>query len=85
VWYRPDGKEIPYTGKPDGDNILGTRWMNLRPTGETPRLKGYGIHGTWDNNSIGKAESAGCIRMRNEDVEELFMLVPENTPVVITD
>ena len=37
--------------------------------------KGYGIHGTNMPNSIGKAASHGCIRMRNHDVEELFELV----------
>jgi lipoprotein-anchoring transpeptidase ErfK/SrfK len=48
-------------------------------------VKGYGIHGTWDKDSIGKAESAGCIRLRNEDVEELFLLVPVGTPVRIEE
>ena len=37
--------------------------------------KGYGIHGTNRPTSIGKAASHGCIRMRNQDVEELFDLV----------
>jgi len=37
--------------------------------------KGYGIHGTNRPKSIGKAASHGCIRMRNQDVEELFTLV----------
>jgi hypothetical protein len=37
--------------------------------------KGYGIHGTNRPTSIGKAASHGCIRMRNQDVEELFELV----------
>jgi lipoprotein-anchoring transpeptidase ErfK/SrfK len=82
VWWRPDGKEIPYG---DPQNILGTRWMTLRATGETPDVKGYGIHGTWDESSIGKAESAGCVRMKNGDVEELFALVPVGTTVTITD
>lgn len=82
VWWRPDGKEVPY-GSPD--NILGTRWMTLRATGETPKVRGYGIHGTWEPESIGKAESAGCIRLRNADAEELFRLVPSGTPVTITE
>jgi lipoprotein-anchoring transpeptidase ErfK/SrfK len=82
VWWRPDGRAIPYGDK---ENILGTRWLALKATGQTPDAKGYGIHGTWDPSSIGKAESAGCIRMRNEDVEELFVLVPLNTPVAIEE
>jgi len=38
-------------------------------------FKGYGIHGTNAPRSIGKAASHGCIRMRIQDVEELFSLV----------
>lgn len=82
VWWRPDGREIPYG---DDENILGTRWMAIRASGDTDKVKGYGIHGTWDDASIGKAESAGCIRMTNEDVEQLFDLVPLGTEVIIED
>ncbi len=82
VWWSPDGKEVPYG---DPKNILGTRWMTLKATGKTPDARGYGIHGTWLNNSIGKAASAGCVRMHNSDVEELFTLVPAGTKVVISE
>lgn len=82
VWWHPSGKEIPYG---DPQNILGTRWMAIRATGNTPPARGYGIHGTWDDSSIGKALSAGCIRMRNKDVEELYMLAPLGTVVTIED
>jgi hypothetical protein len=48
--------------------------------------KGYGIHGTNMPNSIGRAASHGCIRMRNQDVEELFELVQVGDPVeLVTD
>lgn len=80
VWWRDDGKTVPFGDK---ENILGTRWMAMKATGATPAVTGYGIHGTWDNDSIGKSESAGCIRMKNEDVEELFELVPIGTSVTI--
>lgn len=82
VWWTPNGKSYPYGTK---ENILGTHWMSIRATGETPNISGYGIHGTWDPESIGKAESAGCIRMKNEDVEELFTIVPVGTPVEIVE
>jgi len=49
-------------------NPVGTRWMGLS-------AKGYGIHGTNQPNSIGKAASTGCIRMSMRDLEELFELV----------
>jgi LysM repeat protein len=79
-WWRTDGSEIPY-GHPE--NILGTRWLSLTAAGTTPRIKGYGIHGTWDDGAVGVSPSAGCIRMRNADVEELHLLAPSGTPVVI--
>jgi creatinine amidohydrolase/Fe(II)-dependent formamide hydrolase-like protein len=44
---------------------LGTRWIGLS-------TKGYGIHGTNVESSIGKAASHGCIRMHRKDLEEFF-------------
>jgi len=41
------------------------------------------IHGTRHEDKIGEAASHGCVRMRSEDVIELFELVHEGTPVVI--
>jgi len=82
VWWRPDGKEIPFGHE---ENILGTRWMTLRASEGTPDVRGYGIHGTWLEDSIGKAESAGCLRMRNRDVEELFLYIPTRTRVTIVE
>jgi len=58
---------------------FGTRWMRLSiPWG------GYGIHGTNNPDSIGRAVSHGCVRMYNKDVEEVYRLVPIGTPVSIT-
>lgn len=72
--WTPPGKNIPYG---DPDNILGSHWMGLTPTGSTNQaLRGYGIHGTWEPDSIGTAASAGCVRMRNEEVEELYDFIP---------
>ncbi len=60
TYYHP-GVVIP----PGKDNPLGTRWIGLdRP--------GYGIHGTNQPRSIGKAASHGCIRMAKADLEQLF-------------
>ena len=80
-WWK-DGKAIPFG---DPENILGTRWMRIKATGDTTPVSGYGIHGTWENDSIGKQSSAGCIRMRNADVEEVYMMVPRGTPVTIVE
>ena len=68
--YRHGDKEIA----PGKDNPLGTRWMGLG-------YKGYGIHGTNEPRSIGKAASHGCIRMRQRDLEELFELADAGTSV----
>ena len=45
--------------------------------------KGYGIHGTNEPRSIGKAASHGCIRMRKDDLEELFDTVETGDQVEI--
>ena len=73
-----NGVKYPY-GSPQ--NVLGTRWMRLRPAAVNPNknLSGYGIHGTWQPESIGKMASNGCIRMKNSDVEELFAIIPKYT------
>jgi hypothetical protein len=46
---------------------------------------GYMIHGTheYDADSIGLAVSHGCVRMRNEDLVELYQEVPVGTAVYI--
>ena len=81
-WWRP-GKMVEFG---DPENVLGTRWMGISPTRNTNKqLKGYGIHGTWEPNSIGHAASQGCIRMVNEDVEELYEIVSVGTPVTIIE
>lgn len=43
------------------------------------------IHGTKHENTVGQPDSHGCIRMRNDDVIELFDLVEEGTTVVIDE
>ncbi len=43
------------------------------------------IHGTSDEDNIGKPASVGCVRMRNEDVVELFRLVEVGTEVNIIE
>ena len=43
------------------------------------------IHGTPDTEPMGQPCSHGCVRMRNQDVIELFDLVDVGTPVVILE
>jgi Uncharacterized protein conserved in bacteria len=73
-WYT-DGTVIP-PGNPK--NILGSRWLGLS-------AKSYGIHGTTEPQSIGSQATSGCVRMKNDEVEELYALVPQGTEVVIVD
>ena len=57
---------------------FGARWLGLSiPSG------GYGIHGTNNPSSIGKAASNGCVRMYNNDVITLYNTVPVGTTVQI--
>lgn len=68
----PDGKVI---SADDPSNPLGERWIDL---GES-----YGIHGTIEPDSIGKAASRGCIRMRDKDVIEVYDFLVKGSEVVI--
>jgi len=62
--YQHEGKAI----QPGPANPVGSRWMGLS-------VKGYGIHGTNEPKSIGKAASHGCIRMARKDLEEMYEMV----------
>jgi lipoprotein-anchoring transpeptidase ErfK/SrfK len=68
--YRHNGKSV----LPGPGNPVGTRWMGLSK-------HGYGIHGTNEPKSIGKAASHGCIRMAQADLEEFYELVAEGDTV----
>jgi lipoprotein-anchoring transpeptidase ErfK/SrfK len=74
TWFKT-GAILP-PGSPE--NALGTRWLGF----DKPA---YGIHGTIEPKSIGTQASEGCIRMLNEDVEELYSIVPVGTKVIIQD
>ena len=74
VWYSA-GAVVP-AGSPE--NILGTRWLGIS-------VPGYGIHGTTDPASLGKQVTAGCVRMLNADVEEVYAILPVGTEVTIMD
>ncbi|MFZ5354403.1 MAG: L,D-transpeptidase [Bacillota bacterium] len=57
---------------------FGVRWLGLNAPGGD-----YGIHGTNNPSSIGKAVSNGCIRMYNQDILDLVKYVWVGTPVKI--
>jgi len=74
TWYTVGSVVGP--GSPN--NILGSRWMGISK-------QGYGIHGTTESKSIGKQVTAGCVRMTNPEVEELYSILPAGAEVVIVD
>jgi lipoprotein-anchoring transpeptidase ErfK/SrfK len=80
-----EGKEIVANG-----NIIippfGTRQRKYKGVLGTFRLNlgdGYALHGTDQPTSIGRSVSHGCVRLRNEDIETLYNIVPVGTPVYI--
>lgn len=49
----------------------------------TPQSPHIGIHGTLFPESMGKRESDGCVRMRNEDLDSLRKYVSNGMTVII--
>lgn len=77
----------PRTGKVydrnDPDIPIGEYWMALEGTDEkTSGIEGYGIHATNDPASIGRQESMGCVRMRDQDVDQVFYTLYEGASTV---
>lgn len=81
TYYPPRGGRM--ISADDPKNPLGERWIGL--TGVSDGAVGqyrYGIHGTVENDSIGKSVSLGCIRMYNQDVEALYTYLVEKQSMV---
>jgi lipoprotein-anchoring transpeptidase ErfK/SrfK len=74
TWYKA-GAVVP---PGSSENVLGTRWLGFTK-------KGYGIHGTTEPEKLGRQVTAGCVRMRNEEVEDLFAFLPAGSEVTIVD
>ena len=80
-----DGREIVVDGKllvpPLGttqrryQGVLGSHRLNMG--------NGYAMHGTNKPETVGRAVSHGCVRLRNEDIATLYAMVPLGTPVYI--
>jgi lipoprotein-anchoring transpeptidase ErfK/SrfK len=74
VWFNRGVVVPPESPK----NELGSRWLGFD-------IPGYGIHGTIRPESIGEQVTAGCVRMRNSEVEELYSIIRPGTKVTIVD
>lgn len=70
------GHYLPASMEGGPENPLGARAMYLGSTL-------YRIHGTNAPWTIGSAVSSGCIRMRNEDVVDLYERVKLGTKVIV--
>lgn len=73
---RTEGRILPVHMEGGPENPLGARAMYL---GNTL----YRIHGTNQPWTIGSNVSSGCIRMRNEDVVDLYERVGVGTRVIV--
>ncbi len=78
AWYPGPGKAAVAPG--DSANQLGTRYIALL---KDKQPTGYGIHGVRDESSVGRSLSNGCLRMKNSDVEELYVFLPSGAAVEI--
>jgi lipoprotein-anchoring transpeptidase ErfK/SrfK len=68
------------------DDLVMTRilWLDgLEPRNANTHDRYVYIHGTNHEEEIGTPASHGCVRMKNDDVVELFERVTEGTPVEI--
>jgi lipoprotein-anchoring transpeptidase ErfK/SrfK len=85
AYYSPRGEGV--IAGDDPKNPLGEYWIGLTGTdGHAVGKTSYGIHGTIDPTSIGKQESMGCIRLKNEDIERVFeALVWGKSTVTVKD
>jgi hypothetical protein len=73
TYYGPDG----VIAADDPANPLGERWIDIGNS--------YGIHGTIEPRSIGRNESRGCIRLLNDDIDEVYDLLTIGSTVRIQE
>ncbi len=84
TWVNPArdrwGADLPDRIGPGPNNPLGLRALNWnRPGGGDTLIR---FHGTPNEDSIGEAASNGCVRMFNDDVVELYDLVPSGSTIL---
>jgi lipoprotein-anchoring transpeptidase ErfK/SrfK len=93
IWEHPsNGKQVG----PGANNPLGSRWIGFFRDC-TPRQNAWdgerylsvdgctvaGFHGTPHRWTVGRAVSHGCVRLFEENVQEVFELVDVGTPVTV--
>jgi L,D-transpeptidase ErfK/SrfK len=81
VWYVPQSireekPELPEQVAAGPDNPLGSRWMRIGNSS-------YGIHGTNIRWSIGRESTHGCVRLYENEIQQLFERTSDGTRLEI--
>ncbi|MCC7192704.1 MAG: L,D-transpeptidase family protein [Phycisphaeraceae bacterium] len=75
-WTNPRTGESFAPGDPK--NPIGKYWLALQGADtRTQAVRGYGIHGTIQPESIGQQMSMGCIRLNDPDIEQVYSMLFE--------
>lgn len=78
------GEVLPANSRGRDPIVTRIMWLEgLEGCNENARARGIYIHGTVEEAKIGKPVSYGCIRMRSQDVMNVFDEVPVGTVVTI--
>jgi LysM repeat protein len=81
AWVNPHDPSERY-GRDDPGNPIGEYWIGLEGLGDAAAFVGYGLHGTIEPQSVGTEASLGCVRLRPEDIEQVYELLVEGISVV---
>ncbi len=93
--YKPGVMGVFQGSQTEMVQVFGSRWIPFEPAEdqENRAYKGYGLHGApliptasgefkEDENTLGRYESDGCVRLANKDIEELFAIVITRPTIV---
>jgi L,D-transpeptidase ErfK/SrfK len=76
--FNDNGEDLPAVVKPGPDNPLGKFELTLG-------WRSYLIHGTNKPYGVGLRSSHGCIRLYPEDIERIYAMVGNGTPVRVVN
>lgn len=78
LFWDADPLKAKATVQPGPNNPVGVVWIDLSK-------EHYGLHGTPEPASVGKAQSHGCIRLTNWDALTVAAAVKAGTPVTLQE
>ena len=80
------GEVIPKNARGRDPIVTRILWLEgIEPGNKNARTRCIYIHGTPQERTIGTASSFGCVRMRSDDVIEVFNAVPIGATVTIIE